>query len=101
MSTINPQNIILGPIVTEKSLANQSRGVYSFWVGQNANKRQIADAFKIVFGIKALSIRTTHVSGKVKTDPRKRLPIQKPDRKKALITVPKDTKIESLNLNTK
>ena len=101
MSTLNPQNIILGPIITEKSLGNQARGVYSFWVNRDANKNQIAEAFKMVFGFKVLSLRTAHLVGKVKTDPRKRLPVQKPERKKVFITVPKDTKIESLNLATK
>ena len=101
MSIINPQNIILGPIVTEKSLGNQSKNVFSFWVSLAASKQQIAQAFKIVFGAEAKSIRTAHLNGKVKTDPRKRLPIQKPNRKKALITVAKDTKIDALKLNTK
>lgn len=101
MSSLNPQNIILGPIVTEKSLGHQSKNVFSFWVSLSANKRQIAQAFKLVFGINAESIRTAHLNGKVRSDPRKRLPIQKPNRKKALITVAKDTKIDALTLNTK
>jgi len=101
MPTTNPEHIILGPIITEKTLAAQSRGVYSFWVGKTCSKNQIAKAFTEVFGIKALSVRTISLPGKLKSDARKRTPIQKPDRKRALITVAKDQKIESLNLNTK
>jgi large subunit ribosomal protein L23 len=95
---INPEQIIIGPIITEKSLMNQEKGVYSFWVNVAANKNQIASAFKTVFGIKPLSINTLTSKGKLKTDWKKRTPIQKSDRKKAIITLGKDQKIELLNI---
>jgi large subunit ribosomal protein L23 len=94
----NPEKIILGPIVTEKSLGNQEKGVYSFWVAVTANKNQIASAFQSVFNLKPLSVNTLTSKGKVKTDWKKRTPIQKSDRKKAIITLGKDQKIEMLNL---
>lgn len=94
----NPEKIILGPVVTEKSLVNQEKGVYSFWVSVGANKNQIASAFQSVFNIKPLSVNTLTSKGKVKTDWKKRTPIQKSDRKKAIITLGKDQKIELLNL---
>ena len=95
------QNIILGPIITEKSLAAQSRGVYSFWVSPDATKTQILSVFTRTFSIPALSIRTQNLNGKVKSDPRRRQIVHKSDRKRALITIDKKQKIESLNLNTK
>ena len=97
----NPDKIILGPIITEKALIAQQNGIYSFWVMQSATKYQIAAAFQSVFGIKPLSVRTIKVWGKTKADMKKRTPIQKPDRKKAIIVLPKDSKIESLNFNQK
>jgi len=101
MTTINPEQIILGPVITEKTLAAQARGLYSFWVTPHSTKYQISQAFFLVFGIKPLAIRTATSLGKVKMDPKKRTPVQKPTRKKAYITVAKDQKIELLNLNTK
>lgn len=101
MSTKNPGQIILAPVVTEKSLAAQQQGVYSFWVTLAASKHQIEQAFFTVFGIRPLATRTVSILGKVKSNPRNRLPIKKSDRKKAYITVAKDQKIELLNLNTK
>lgn len=101
MQTINPEQIILGPIITEKSILGQSKGIYSFWVKATASKNQIALAFNAVFSLKALSIRTMKVVGKVKADPKKRLPLQKPIRKKAIIQIAKDQKIELLNIKTK
>jgi ribosomal protein L23 len=95
------QNTIIAPIITEKSLAAQAKGVYSFWVGIKATKPQIVSAFNTLFSIPVLSIRTQKVNGKVKSDPRNRKQIQRSDRKKALITIDKKEKIELLNLNNK
>jgi ribosomal protein L23 len=95
------QNTILAPIITEKSLAAQARGVYSFWVGINTSKPQIESAFTKLFSIPVLSIRTQKLIGKVKADPRTRKVIHRSDRKRALITVDKNQKIELLNLNSK
>lgn len=97
------QNItILKPIVTEKALASQqTQDKYAFWVSPKATKGQIEASFKIVFGIKPLAVNTVILKGKNKTDWKKRKPIKKSDRKKAIITVPKNTKIELLKLNTK
>ncbi len=101
MNSINFNNIILKPIITEKSLMEQEQGKYSFWVGIKANKNQIAEAFESLFGFKPLLINTLKVKGKNKTDWKKRLPIKKSDRKKALITISKDKKIDLLKINTK
>lgn len=95
------QNIILGPIVTEKSLAAQSAGYYSFWVSFKASKTQIAAAFKSIFKETPLKVRTMRLIGKLKSDPRTRRQITKPDRKRAIIKIAKDKKIELLSLNTK
>jgi large subunit ribosomal protein L23 len=101
MNTSHPHNIILGPIVTEKSILGQSKGIYSFWVSPSANKYQIADAVEAVFALKPKSVRTSAVLGKAKTDWKKRTPIQKPDRKKAVVDFGKDQKIDMLHLNQK
>lgn len=94
MNSISSQHIILKPIITEKALIEQDKGKYSFWVGKKSNKNQISQAFETVFGIKPLAINTTIVKGKMKTDQRNRKPIKKSDQKKAIITIPKDKKIE-------
>lgn len=97
----SPQNIILSPIITEKSLMSQARGVYSFWVSRLSTKTQIASVFHQIFGVKPLAIRTQSLNGKVKSDPRRRQLVHKPDRKKAFVTIDSQQKIELLNLNTK
>ena len=94
--------IILKPIITEKALAAQQlQDKYSFWVAPQITKNQITASFKAVFGIKPLAIKTITLKGKVKTNWKTRKTTQKSDRKKAIITVPKGTKLELLKLNTK
>ncbi len=92
----------LKPIITEKSLASQeSLDKYSFFVDTNVNKNQIAVAFASVFGVKPLSVNTVIAKGKLKTNWKTRKPIKKSDKKKAIITLPKGTKLELLKLKTK
>lgn len=87
--------------MTEKSLIDQELGRYHFYVATTATKNQIAQAFETIFGHKAISVRTLKSKGKVKTDWRHRRPIVKSDRKKAIISIAKDKKIELLNINKK
>ena len=100
MTHISPEKIILKPVITEKALVDQANSKFHFWVGLNATKGQVAVAFKTVFGVTPLAVNIYKVKGKVKTDWKKRTPIQKSDRKRAIIKVAKDTKIELLSLNT-
>ncbi|MFA5532514.1 MAG: 50S ribosomal protein L23 [Candidatus Shapirobacteria bacterium] len=94
--------INLKPIITEKSLASQEvSSKYSFWVDTKVNKNQIMVAFQTAFGIKPLAINTTILKGKIKTNWKTRNPIKKSNKKKAIITLPKGTKIELLKLKTK
>jgi len=94
--------INLKPIITEKSLgAQENSSKYSFWVNCSVNKNQIQAAFIEVFGIKPLSVNTVILKGKLKTNWKSRKPIQKSNKKKAIITLPAGTKLELLKINTK
>jgi len=94
--------IILKPVVTEKALAAQQlQDKYAFWVAPQVTKNQIAASFQSIFGIKPLSIQTLTLKGKFKTNWKTRKTSQKSDRKKAVITLPKGTKLELLKLNIK
>ncbi len=99
---MNTNFIVLTPIITEKAITEQQTlGKYSFWVARNTTKGQIEKSFEAIFKIKPLSVNTIIVKGKNKTDWKKRKPIKKSDKKKAIITIDKSKKIESLNLNIK
>ena len=64
--TYDPHQVIIGPIVTEKSSGLRGGSVYVLRVLKDANKSQIKNAIKKMFGVDAESVNTTKVRGKVR-----------------------------------
>lgn len=63
---IEARDILIRPLVTERSTALMEEGKYVFEVAKAANKIQIADAVAEIFKVKVLSVNTANVTGKVK-----------------------------------
>jgi large subunit ribosomal protein L23 len=64
---MDPRQIILEPIVTEKStIAREMHNRYTFRVIPGANKHQIARAVEEIFDVTVLEVRTVRMDGKVK-----------------------------------
>ncbi len=61
----NP-DIIYGPIITEKSYAEQQKGIYTFKVDKRATKPQIKHEIENHFGVKVLKINTLNTKPKDK-----------------------------------
>ena len=59
-------DIIIKPIVSEKSMDQLADRKYTFKVAKNANKIEIKKAIEDVFGVKVEKITTSMVIGKVK-----------------------------------
>ena len=59
-------DIIIKPIVTEKSMDQLADRKYTFKVANGANKIQIKKAVEEIFGVKVESVTTANVLGKVK-----------------------------------
>ena len=59
-------DVILAPVVTEKSAANAEKNVYTFKVVKSANKIQIKDAVEKAFGVKVKSVNTLNTKTKQK-----------------------------------
>ena len=59
-------DVIIAPVVTEKSALNAEGGVYTFKVLKSANKIQIKDAFEKAFGVKVKSVNTLNTKPKKK-----------------------------------
>ena len=59
-------DIILSPIVTEKSSFAQEENTYVFKVGISSNKLEIKDAIERFFGVRVSKVRTLVVRGKNK-----------------------------------
>ena len=60
------EEIILAPVVTEKSNDGMQEGKYTFKVNKNATKVDIANAVEKLFGVKVLKVNTISVKGKPK-----------------------------------
>ena len=59
-------DVIIRPIVTEKSNSLMEHNKYTFEVHKSANKIQIRKAVEQVFKVKVLSVNTINVPGKPK-----------------------------------
>ena len=63
---MNAEEIIIKPIVTEKSSIGLQEGKYTFKVAKKATKVQIAKAVEKLFNVKVLNVNTITVKGKEK-----------------------------------
>ena len=82
---MRPEDIIIKPIITEKSNSGLENGKYTFRVAKNATKVQIADSVEALFNVKVLKVNTITVKGK-----EKRVGAnsgRRPDWKKAVVTI--------------
>ena len=61
-----PEEIIIAPVVTEKSNDGLQMGKYTFKVNKKATKVEIAKAVEKLFEVKVLKVNTMNVSGKTK-----------------------------------
>ena len=67
MATIvDPRDILLAPVISEKSYGLVDENKYTFLVRPDANKTQIKIAVEQVFNVKVTSVNTVNRSGKKK-----------------------------------
>ena len=82
---MRPEDIIVAPVITEKSSMDMQEGKYTFEVNKKATKVDIANAVEKLFEVKVLKVNTMTVKGKTK-----RVRYQEgktPDWKKAIVTI--------------
>ena len=85
-----PQDIILRPIMTEKSITAVADKKYTFKVAKDSNKIEIAQAVEALFGVKVQKVNTMNCIGRSKRMGQSMG--KKPDWKKAIITLKEDSK---------
>jgi large subunit ribosomal protein L23 len=84
------QDIIIKPIITERSMDLLQQGKYTFKVAKGVNKIQIRAAVEELFGVKVKSVNTMNCLGR-----KKRMGINSgftPAWKKAIVTLKEDSK---------
>ena len=91
MADIKYYDVILKPVITEKSMAGTAEKKYTFLVHPEANKSQIKEAVEKMFdGVKVASVNTMNNDGKNK---RRGMTVGKTAKtKKAIVKLTEDSK---------
>ena len=63
---VNPRDIIIAPVVSEKSSGLMEQNTYTFTVAKDSNKNQIKHAVEEIFGVQVASVNTLNREGKRK-----------------------------------
>ena len=91
MASIQYYDVILKPVITEKSMDSMSDKKYTFLVHPEANKLQIKEAVEKMFeGAKVKSVNTMNMDGKKKT--RGAIVGKTAKTKKAIVQLTEDSK---------
>ena len=85
MKTRSLSDIIISPVITEKSTILQESGQYTFKVSNNADKSSVKKAIEEIFEVKVVAVNIIVKKGKPKTFGRKR--IITPSYKKAIVSL--------------
>ena len=95
------RDIILAPVITEKSMAGTAQQQYTFEVHTAASKTQIKSAIREIFKVDVVKINTVNVGGKSKNFARRgvRTSGKQADWKKAIVTLAAGQKIEVGGVN--
>ncbi len=84
------QDIILTPVITEKSTSEIAEGKYTFKVAKTATKTQIKEAVEKLFNVRVIGVNVTNYDGKLR---RQRYALGRtPSYKKAVVTIATESK---------
>ena len=83
-------DIVIRPVITEKSMLGAVNKIYTFEVAKSANKIEIAKACEEVFGVKVKKVNTINVRGQYRRQGR--TGGYTPSWKKAIVTLTEDSK---------
>ena len=84
---MNARDIIIRPVVSEKSYGLLDAGVYTFVVAPEANKLQIREAVETIFKVRVTKVNTLNRKGKRKRNRRTFTFGKRSDTKRAIVTL--------------
>ncbi|MCL2678618.1 MAG: 50S ribosomal protein L23 [Clostridiales bacterium] len=88
----NPHDVLIKPMVSEKSMDLLAERKYTFFVDKAANKIEIKHAVESLFNVKVEEVTTLILKGKIRT--MGKFSGRRPDRKKAVVTLKEGYKLE-------
>jgi large subunit ribosomal protein L23 len=83
----DPHNILIRPVVSEKSYSLMDENVYVFVVDPSATKIDVRYAVEHTFGVKVDKVNTLNRKGKVKRNRRSNTVGHRADTKRAIVTL--------------
>jgi large subunit ribosomal protein L23 len=83
----DPRDVLLRPVVSEKSYSLSEKGVYIFVVAPETNKIEIRRAVERVFNVKVINVNTLNRPGKRKRNRKQATFGTRPDTKRAIVTL--------------
>ena len=86
----NPHDVIIKPVLTEKSYDYIPAKTYTFIVDKKASKTEVRQAVEEIFGVKVDSVNTVNNLGKMKRQGLHQG--RRPSTKKAYVKLKKDSK---------
>jgi len=90
----DPRDVIIEPIVSEKSYALLEKNAYTFRVHPDASKPEIHDAIQAIFNVRVVKVNTLNRKGKRKRNRRSFTFGTRPNTKRVIVTLHPDDKIE-------
>ena len=92
---MDARDVIVAPLITEKSMSGTAVQQYTFEVNPHATKTQIKNAVAEIFGVTVVSVNTINIAGKKKNFARRgrRSSGVQSDWKKAIVTIAPGQKI--------
>ena len=90
----DPRDIIVRPVVSEKSYASFDANVYTFVVASDANKIEIRKAVETIFNVHVTNVNTINRKGKRKRNRRTGTWSSRPDERRALVSLAAGDRIE-------
>ena len=94
-------NILVRPVITEKSMADAKNGRFAFIVALSAGKDEVKKAVETAYNVHVVDIATAIVKGKVKRVGKKRTEKKLGSYKKAMVVVRTGEKIDEFELGEK
>jgi large subunit ribosomal protein L23 len=88
----SPRDVIVRPVVSEKSYAGLESNKYTFLVYRDASKTEIKEAIQKIWNVHVLSVNTMTRKGKVKRQ--RFVEGRRPDQKRAIVTLAPGDQIE-------
>ena len=90
----DPRDVIIKPVVSEKSYGLLDSNVYTFVVHPDASKPEIHDAVESIFGVRVLKVNTLNRNGKRKRNRKTGTFGSRPDTKRAFVTLADGDRID-------